>query len=511
MESENPDGLSARNRHWYDQCKTALFNIHGRLIEKASQEYPVLYPKQTWAEQDADVWWRAARSNVRAIAKRIGRRSERIVGIGVDSQREAVVPVDARGRRLANSLIWLDRRTVTQSKEIAKRIPLRKVIRTTGVPINYFYSATKIMWMQEEQPTLFNRTKCFLFPKDYVAFKLTGERATDYSMASRTMLFDIQKKKWSDEICDSLNIPVALLPPVLESSAVVGEVSSEGSAATGLQQGIPVVIGGGDRPVEAIGAGVAEPGHFNIGTGTATVITTPLAKPNVDMKGGIDCCCHAVPNTWEYEVVISTTGASLRWFRDNFSYEEVQKSKKTGLDPYVYLGKLAGRVQPGSDGLFYYPYPMGATAPKFDAMARAVFYGLTLTHTRAHFVRSIFEGIAFQYEECLELIEELGLRVKEASIVGGEARSSLWNQIKADIISRPIRRPMIEDAAALGSAILSSIGAGIYGTVGKAIKNMVRTERTYTPNARDSQTYSRYYNKYREIYRSIEKGFETQA
>jgi xylulokinase len=490
-------------------CKVALFDTQGRLAAKASEEYPVLYPKPTWAEQDADAWWNAVKSNLRAIVRKVGKRSKRIVGIGIDSQREAVIPVDARGKKLANSLIWLDRRTIPQSREIARLIPLAKVIRTTGVPVDYFYSASKIMWLREERPDIFRKTRCFLFPKDYIAYRLTGQKATDYSMASRTMLFDIKKRKWSDEICDSLKLPVSLLPRAIESSEVVGEVSSEGSVATGLRAGIPVVSGGGDRPVEAIGAGVTEPGYFNIGTGTATVITTPLTAPRVDPMGRIDCCCHAVPNRWEYEIVISTTGASLRWFRDNFSCEEVQKSRNTGLDPYVYLDRLANKIDPGSNGLFYYPYPMGATAPKFNPTARAVFYGITLTHTRAHFVRAIFEGIAFQYAECVGLIEKLGLKVKEASIVGGEARSSLWNQIKANVILHPIKQPAIEEAAALGSAILSSIGAGTYGTVSKAIKNMVRIEKTYRPQLKEAQAYSKFYDKYREVYRSVEGGFKT--
>jgi xylulokinase len=489
-------------------CKTALFDIDGRLIVKVSKEYDVLYPKPTWAEQDADIWWNAVRSNLRTIMRKMGKRSQRIIGVGIDSQREAVVPLDARGRKLANSLIWLDRRTIPQSRRIPKLIRPAKIIRTTGVPVDYFYSATKIMWLRDERPDIFGETKCFLFPKDYIGYKLTGKRATDYSMASRTMLFDIRKRKWSDEICENLKIPIDLLPPTIESSQVLGEVSLEGSAATGLRLGTPVVCGGGDRPVEAVGAGVAEPGCFNIGTGTATAITTPLTSPKVDVKGRIDCCCHAIPKMWEYEAVISATGASFRWFRDNFSSEEKQKGMRTGVDPYEYLTRLARKTEPGSDGLFYYPYPMGATAPKFDATARAVFYGLTLTHTRAHFVRSIFEGIAFQYAECIELLEELGLKVKEASIVGGEARSELWNQIKADIISRPIKQPTVEDAACLGSAILSSVGAGAYGTVSKAMKNMVRIERTFKPRHKEKQVYSKIYDKYRKVYQIIEVGFK---
>jgi len=489
-------------------CKTVLFDIRGRLIARASKEYPVHYPRPTWAEQNADRWWNAAKVTVKEVLKKARRPAENIAGIGVDSQREAAVPLDAQGRKLANSLIWIDRRTVPQAEKISRLLPSRKIIETTGVPIDYLYSAAKILWIKEERSKVFRKTKCFLFAKDYIVYKLTGEQATDYSLASRTMLFDIKKREWSEEICDTLGIPIALLPRPVDSSEVVGEISLKASMSTGLKKGIPVVSGGGDRPCEAIGGGVTEPGYVNIGTGTATVMTTPLLKPKVDMKGRIDCCCHVIPDMWEYEIPILTTGASLRWFRDNFGYEEIEKSRKTGVDPYVYLDSLAEKVEAGSDGLFYYPYPMGAKSPKFNTIARAVFFGVTLTHTKAHFARSILEGIAFQYAETVELIEGLGIRVKGASIVGGEARSQLWNQIKADALARPIKQPEVEDAAALGSAILSSLGAEIYDTVKTAVKNMVRTRRNYRPREKEKRTYSSFYEKYKKIYEEFEDGYK---
>jgi len=492
-------------------CKTVLFDTRGRSIARASKEYPVHYTRPTWAEQDADWWWNAVKATLKKVLRKAREPADRVVGVGVDSQREAAVPLDAQGRKLANSLIWLDRRTIPQAEKMAKLLSSAKVIKTTGLPIDYLYSAAKILWMKEERSNIFRKTKCFLFAKDYIIYQLTGEKATDYSLASRTMLFDIEKRKWCEEICDTLGISVALLPSPVESSKVVGEVSSKASMVTGLKSGTPVVSGGGDRPCEAIGGGVAEPGYVNIGTGTATVMTTPLLKPKVDMEGRIDCCCHVIPGMWEYEIPILTTGASLRWFRDNFGYEEIEKSEKTGVDAYVYFDALAEKVEAGSEGLFYYPYPMGAKSPKFNTIARAVFFGVTLIHTKAHFVRSILEGIAFQYAETVELIEELGIRVKEASIVGGEARSGLWNQIKADSLGRPIKQPEVEDAAALGSAILSSIGAGVYDTVEKAIKNMVRIRRTYRPRGKEKRIYFYLYEKYKKVYEEFEDAYKILA
>jgi xylulokinase len=489
-------------------CKVLISDAKGEVVAKCMHEYSVNYPRPTWAEQDADVWWDAVKITVKDALRKARHANRKIVGIGVASQREAPIPLDRKGRKLDRSLIWLDRRTLSQAKQIKSMLSFAEVIRITGLPIDYFSSAAKMLWMKQERPRIFEKTSCFLFPKDYVIYKLTGAKATDFSMASRTMLLDIQKRQWSERVCDALGISPSVLPVLVESTDIVGEVSDEASKETGLQTSTQVVSGGGDRPVEAIGAGTIEVGQINIGTGTATTVTTPLAKPNVDLSGRVDCCCHVIPDMWEYEVAILTTGASLRWFRDNFGFEETESSLKTGIDSYDYVCDLAAKVHAGSDGLFYYPYPMGAKSPKFNPQARGVFFGQTLVHKKAHFVRSILEGIAFQYAETLELLGKMGVRVKEASIVGGEARSSLWNQIKADVSGIRITRPHVEDAAALGSAVLASVGVGVHPSVKSAARNMVRTQRVYEPRLEQHREYVTLYHSYKTVYECLETAFK---
>jgi len=492
-------------------CKSVIFDLNGRTIAKASKEYPIYYPKPGWAEQDADWWWNAVRITTEESLRKARKHGEDVIGVGIDSQREAPVALDVHGRKLATSLIWMDKRTIPQVQKIRKLLSLRKVIEATGAPIDPLYSAPKIMWMKEKRPSIFRKTRIFLFPKDYIIYRLTNEMITDHSMASRTMLYDIRKRKWHDEICQKLDISVEMLPSPADSPKIVGEVLSTPAKLTGLRKGTPVVAGGGDRPCEAIGGGVCELGYVNIGSGTSTVMTTPLLKPKVDMRGRIDCCCHVIPGMWEYEVPILTTGASLRWFRDNFGYEEIEKSEKTGVDPYVYLDMLAREVELGSNSLFYYPYPMGAKSPKFASNAKAAFFGITLIHTKAHLVRAILEGVAFQYAETLELLEELGVKVKQASLVGGEARSQLWNQIKADALSRSIRLPDVEDAAALGSAMLSSIGVKVYKNMKNAVRNMVRTRTIYRPRRKESLMYSAFYEQYKKVYEFLKHGYDVIA
>jgi len=449
---------------------------------------------------------------VRDLIERKKITSKSVICVAVDSQREAVVPLDAHGKKLFNSIIWLDKRTIDTAKEIRSRLLQEKVIEKTGVPIDYFFSAAKILWIKKEKPQVFERVRTLVFPKDYVNYKLTGALATDYSMASRTMLFDIRKRIWDDEICETLGIPLELLPQIKGSWEVVGEVTKEAAKKTGLTKNTPVVSGGGDRPCEALGAGVIAPGLVNVGTGAATTIEVPLAEPAPDKKGRIDCCCHVAPDTWEYEAVIMTTGASLRWFRDMFGHEEVKQARRTGQDPYAHFDKLAEKVNEGSDMLFYYPYPMGAKSPKFNDLAKAVFFGFTLGHGKPHFIRSMLEGVAFQYVETLEILGELGVNVKEFSMVGGETKSSMWNRIKADIVGLPIRIPEAsETTAALGSAILAGVGAKVYKSVEEGVERCIRSVETYNPRIDVHEKYMKIYEKYKKVYNFLDAAYKVIA
>jgi len=489
-------------------CKTVIFSLEGKKISEAQKEYPVYHPRPTWAEQKPQEWWEAAAETIRECIKKAKIRCEEIVGLAVDSQREAVVPIGRDNDVLYNSIIWLDGRTRPQAEKIRKLISEEKVLSIAGVGINPVFSASKILWLKENVPRVFEKTRVFLCAKDYIIYKLTGQPATDYSMASRTLLFDIRKRKWSEEICSALDIPIDKLPPAKESMAIVGEVSREAAEKTLLPRGLPVVNGGGDRPCECLGAGVTQQGQVNIGTGTGTAVEVPLNVPKIDSKARIPCCCHVIPETWEYEAIIATTGASLRWFRDQFGYEEKAEAEKTGRDPYDLLVEKAAAIKPGSDGLLFYPYLTGAFSPKFNEKVRGVFFGVSLSHTKAHFIRAILEGIAFQYLETFGILEELGVKITSASMVGGETKSDVWNQIKADIVGIEIRIPEVDDAAALGAALLAGTGTGEYPDLRRAAEETVKIKRIYKPNVENRQLYIEAYRRHRETYLFIEKAYE---
>jgi xylulokinase len=485
-------------------CKIILFSLDGKPLHTSIKEHKIYYPGPTWAEQNPDEWWFATIEGLKEITKHVNPQD--ICGVGVDSQREAVILLDKNGKSIMNSIIWLDRRTLPQVESIKQKLAQEDVIFKTGLHIDYFYSASKLMWIKEEKPDLFSKVQKILFPKDYIIYKLTGEATTDYSMASRTMLFNINKLAWDEEICETLEVPLHILPLIKGSWEVVGEVTFESAKITGLKPGTPIVAGGGDRPCEALGAGVIKQGKVNIGTGTGTMITTPLNKPKPDTIGRIDCCCHVVPNMWEYELVIIATGASLKWFKENFVSSDNRGNSTKNI--YDHLLELASNAPLGSEGLFYYPYPMGAKAPKFNDLAKAVFFGFTLSHSKAHFIRAIIEGVAFQYAETLELLAELGIKPTEASIVGGEAKSDLWNQIKADVTGLKLFVPDVMNAAALGAAILAGVGGGIYRSGEDGVNQAVRFRKVYLPNEKNHYAYRAILEKYKKIYEFLAEGYK---
>lgn len=487
-------------------CKVVAFTLDGDLVAETMAEHPIDCPRPGWAEQDPEWWWAAAAKCLRRLMERV--EGCEVVGVGVDSQREAVVPISRDGERLSRSLIWLDQRALEVVPEMEEKLDEVEVIRRTGVQLDQMFSAAKLVWMRRNMPKVFEEAELFLFPKDYISFKLTGSPATDYSMASRTMLFNIHELRWDEELCEALDIPLEKLPKPHPSHHVIGRVSEEASAETGLPEGTPVVAGGGDRPCEALGGGAVEAGDVVLGTGTGSVIEVALDRPKPDEKGRAECCCHVIPGRWEYEITMMTTGASLKWFRDVFGREEERAAERERRSVYRLFDELAEKAPLGSENLFFYPYFMGARAPVYNPEARAVFHGIRLGHEKKHFIRSIMEGVVFQYAGALGVAAELGVEVKRITVVGGESKSDFWNQLKADVFGLPVSVVKIRDAAALGSAILAAVGSGSYSSVAEAADNMVHVEKVYEPRPDIHEAYKKVMEVYWEVWRRIEGSFK---
>jgi len=365
--------------------------------------------------------------------------------------------------------------------------------------------------VQEHEPDVWARVRSVLLPKDYIRLRLTGERATDVADASGTLLFDVAQRRWSAAMLAAAEIDQNYLPTVFESPEVTGLVSAEGSIATGLREGTPVVAGAGDQAAGAVGMGIVRPGAVSATIGTSGVVFAATDHPALDKRGRVHTFCHAVPGRWHVMGVTQAAGLSLRWFRDRFGMAQRPNSPATPVgtdeeaDPYDLLCAEATESPPGSDGVLWAPYLMGERTPHLDPHARAALVGLTASHTRAHIVRAILEGVAFSLRDTLTIFAEMNVPVDTIRLGGGGARAPLWRQIQADVYGRPVEILSAEEGAAYGAALLAGVGGGVWSSVDEACKETIRIAARVEPQSEASATMNARYAMFRKLYPALRR------
>jgi xylulokinase len=321
--------------------------------------------------------------------------------------------------------------------------------------------------------------------------------------ASGTLMLDVANRRWSSEVLDKTGIQQTMLPPLFESPQVCCKVCETGAEATGLRAGTPVVAGAGDQAAGAVGMGIARAGAVSATIGTSGVVFASTDRPAMDPQGRLHTFCHAIPGRWHVMGVTQAAGLSLRWYRDQFGEASPGIRKKDGRDPYDIFTEEASTAPTGSDGAFWLPYLMGERTPHLDPNARAALVGLTASHTRAHVLRAILEGVAFSLKDTFTIFDEMKIPVTSIRLGGGGARSSLWRQIQADVYGREVEIVAAEEGAAYGAAILAGVGAGAWSSVEQACEAVVRVARRIAPNPKDSSTMQRAYGTYRKIYSAL--------
>jgi xylulokinase len=477
--------------------RAVIMDEGGCLIASATEEHEhFTSPKVGWAEQRPEDWWRAAGIAVRkvlAIAKLPG---EQIACVGFSGQMHGAVMLDGSGEIIRPALIWCDVRTDKQCRELNDRIGTKRLIQLTCNPALENFTLTKLLWTRENEPGNWKRVRSVMLPKDFVRFKLTGERATDLADASGTLMLDVARRKWSTEVLQAVGIEESLLPSLHESPDICGKISDAGAEATGLAAGTPVVAGAGDQAAGAIGMGIVLPGAVSATIGTSGVVFAATDRPALDPKGRLHTFCHAIPGRWHVMGVTQAAGLSLRWFRDTFG---IQSGERKG-DGYEQLTTEAATAPPGSDGLLWTPYLMGERTPHLDPNARAVLAGLTASHARAHVVRAILEGVTFSLKDTFTIFGEMNIPVNRIRLGGGGARSVLWRQIQADVYGSEVETVEAEEGAAYGAAILAGVGAKIWPSVDAACDAVVRVADRVRPGAENAAVMKASYEKYRRIY-----------
>jgi xylulokinase len=479
-----------------ESARAALVDLTGRTIVSASEGYHLSVPKPGWAEQDPQTWWEATIKNIRSVIEQSGINPDQIVAVGSAGQMHAPVPIDSNGSLISNEvLLWCDKRSELQCSLLQPSLQQCDALQLTGNPVVPAWTGFKIRWLKEYQPDIYNNTYKFLSCNSYINFMLTGAIFTDLSEASGTYLFDAQRKKWSPDLCEALEIDASKLPEIISSEQVIGYITETASLITGLAPGTPVVAGGGDMMCLILGAGIASPGMACDIGGTACDVSVFVPEPLYDNR--LMHLHHVAPGGW-ISFGILDSGA-FKWFRDEFCIAEKIEAAKLGISAYDLLTEKAASVPVGSEGLTFLPYLLGERTLG-TSYSRAAFFGYTPRHTIGHSTRAIMEGIVYDLRQSLDIITEKGIAIDSIRSVGGSAKSPLWNQIKADIYGYVIETLENFEGGVMGAVILAATGASVFKNTETAAKTMVRTGEIYRPDPVSVNLYNHYYSFFKELH-----------
>ncbi|WP_346846422.1 MULTISPECIES: xylulokinase [unclassified Clostridium] len=488
--------------------KTVLFDRGGNPISSSTAEYPLYQPEIGWAEQDPQDWWNAVCITINQVIKDSNINPESISGIGLSGQMHGLVMLDGDGNVLRKSIIWCDQRTAKECVEITEKVGEKRLIDITANPALTGFTASKILWVRNNEPEIYEKCRKILLPKDYIRYMLTGEFATEVSDASGMQLLDIKNRCWSKEVLNALDIPIEYLGDVHESIVVSGKVHKKAAEVTGLKENTPVVGGAGDQAAGAIGNGIIKSGQISSTIGTSGVVFAHLDEPIIDEKGRVHTFCHAVPGAWHMMGVTQGAGLSLKWFRDNFCTNEIELAKGMGINPYVLMTKEAEKVPAGSRGVIYLPYLMGERTPHLNPKAKGVFFGLSAAHTKNEMLRAVIEGVSYSLLDCMEIIKDTGMNPTNVMVSGGGGKSELWRQILADMFNCKVSTNKSSEGPALGVALLAGVGTGVYKDIDEACSIAISENSVQFPKEENSLVYKRYYEIYKKIYDDLKGTFE---
>jgi xylulokinase len=492
--------------------KTVICDEKGKVLGTAMAEHPISSPKPGWSEQNPRDWWKAAISATKAVCRKAKIKGGDISGIGLSGQMHGSVFLGEGEKPLRPALLWNDQRTSRQCQEIESKAGGRAaLIELVANPALTGFTAPKILWVRENEPAVYEKTRHILLPKDYLRFCLSGEYATEVSDASGTLLLDVANRRWSDRLLNLLEIDSRLLPRLYESTEVSSRLSKSGAAALGLKVGTPIVGGGGDQAAGAVGNGIVSSGIVGAALGTSGVIFAHSDQPTRDPLGRVHTMCHAVPGKWCVFGCMLSAGGSFQWFRNQLGQAEVLAAKKKKIDPYDLLIAEAKKAEPGCEGLFFLPYLTGERCPYPDPLARGGWIGLTARTNRPMLIRALLEGVTFGMRDALEIMRGMQIPMSEIRASGGGSRSEFWRQLQADIYGQPIVTINAAEGPAYGAAILAGVGTGAWSSVEAAAGGCLTYVSQQLPSKKTAALYDRHYGVYRQLYGDLKSRFVEMA
>jgi xylulokinase len=478
-------------------CKAAVFSREGRQLASAYEEYDNLRPKPGWAELDAAEVWGKVKGTVRQVAS--GAASNPIEALAVSSLGEAMVPVTADRQVLGPSILNFDARGEEYLRSLGNVLADDRLYRINGNTLGNHYGLTKLMWIKEHQPDLYERADKFLLWGSFVPFMFGAEPFVDYSLANRTLLLDIDRQAWSEELLELAGLDHSKLPDTAPSGTVIGTVSDGVASELGLPANVSIVTGAHDQCANAVGCGVIQEGCAVYGMGTFMCITPVFNRqrePAVMIERGVNTEHHAVPGNF-VSFIYNQGGSLVKWFRDTFAATEHRHAEEAGRDVYE---DLFAEIPEGASPTVVLPHFATTGPPEFVSDSSGVIAGLRLETSRGDILKGILEGVTYYLQACVESLPPTGIEITEYRAVGGGSKSDAWLQMTADILQRPLVRPKITEAGALGAAIIAGVGCGVFPSYEAGVEAMVSLERTFTPDPQKRELYARRFEKYQKLW-----------
>jgi len=488
--------------------KATIFTITGRFVGSEFVEYPIIHPRPDWAEQDPKVIYQAVLDSIRLVIKNTFINHEELIGIGISSAMHSLIAVGKDGSLLTNSIIWADNRSVSYVNKL-KAGNGHDIYMRTGTPIHPMSPLSKILWFKGEQPELFESVQMWISIKEYVTWRWFNQYFVDYSIASTTGLFNLEQLEWDKEALNLSGITERQLSRPVPTTAIFTGMNKSAAEYMGISESIPVIAGASDGVLANLGVGAIDEGEVAVTIGTSGAIRTIVDKPLTDIKGRTFCYA-LTEDKWVIGGPVNNGGVALRWFRDQFGFQDAEEARLSGTDVYDVMVNIAAKVPAGSSGLLFLPYLTGERAPHWDANSRGTFFGISLTHKREHFIRAVMEGVVLAVQSVGDVLEELSGKSKEIRVSGGFARSVLWRQIMADVFDQKVVVPESHESSGLGASVLVLYALGYIENL-SAVKQMVHVADNQQPIAENVKVYKELSPIYKSLYNQLKIQFESIA
>jgi xylulokinase len=476
--------------------KSTLVRGDGTVLSSASKDLTTNYPFPRWSEQNPEKWYQALSETVKAVLKKASLKRTRISSVCITAATHTCVLLGRNDEILRPAILWTDQRSTDEVRWLNENYGER-ILKIGYNQANPTWTLPQLLWVRNNEPEVFEQIHKVMLAKDYLRFKLTGSWETDWIDALGTLMLDAEKRKWSEELCGYIGLPMKTLPKIVAPTDIVGKVSSHAAADTGIPEDTPVVAGASDTAAEDYGVGAVNPGQGIIKLATAgnANIMTETPYPHALLLNYY----HVVPDLWYTVAATNSCASAHRWLRDNFFSAEIEKATAQSKDAFDTMDEIAKTVDVGSDGLLFHPYLLGERSPYWDPFLRGDFVGITMQHQKKHFVRALYEGIAFSLLDCVDSITstEGGLKMEEVRIIGGGSKSDLWRQIVSDAIGLEVLKTA-EDDASYGAALIAGVGIRVYDNEKDAVEKCVKIVNSKKPDPKN-------HNRYRELFKIYKK------